>query len=165
MPSVLPYILRFVAVLLLQVLLFNNLDFMGYLSPYIYLIFFLRLPVSFKTSYSMLLGFLMGLLVDIFSNTMGVHTFACVLVCFVRNGWIGMLFSTLNAQQDEVSAVRVGWLDYFKYVVGLVLLHHTVLYMLEAFTFFAFGYTLLRIVLNTVCTTGFVLCYEFLRSK
>jgi hypothetical protein len=49
--------------------------------------------------------------------------------------------------------------------VGLVLLHHTVLYMLEAFTFFAFGYTLLRIVLNTVCTTGFVLCYEFLRSK
>ena len=130
MPSVLPYILRFVAVLLLQVLLFNNLDFMGYLSPYIYLIFFLRLPVSFKTSDSMLLGFLMGLLVDIFANTMGVHTFACVLVCFVRNGWIGMLFSTLNAQQDEVSAVRVGWLDYFKYVVGLVLLQHTVLLLL-----------------------------------
>lgn len=113
----------------------------------------------------MLLGFLMGLIVDIFSNTMGVHTFACVLVCFVRNSWISLLFSTLNAQQDEVSAIRVGWLDYVKYIVGLVLLHHTVLYMLEAFTFFAFGYTLLRIVLNTVCTTGFVLCYEYLRSK
>lgn len=165
MPSVLPYILRFVAVLLLQVLLFNNLDFMGYISPYIYLLFFFRLPVSFKTSYSMLLGFLMGLIVDIFSNTMGVHTFACVLVCFVRNSWISLLFSTLNAQQDEVSAIRVGWLDYVKYIVGLVLLHHSVLYMLEAFTFFAFGYTLLRIVLNTVCTSGFVLCYEYLRSN
>lgn len=113
----------------------------------------------------MLLGFFMGLVVDIFSNTMGVHTFACVLLCFVRNNWISLLFSSLNAQQDELTLLRVGWLDYTKYIVGLVLLHHTAIYMLEVFSFYAFGYTLLRIVINTVFTSFLILCYEFFRSR
>lgn len=166
MQYVLPYIARFVTLVLLQVLLFNNMNFMGYASPYIYLLFFLHLPISFKTTYSMLLGFLMGLLVDIFANTMGVHTFACVLLCFVRNQWIALLFSSLNAQQDDtLTPLRVGWLNYLKYVLGLVLLHHLFIYMLEAFTFYAFGYTLIRIVINTIFTTSLIFCYEYLRSK
>ncbi len=165
MPQVLPYLLRFVLLLFLQVLLFNNLNFLGYVSPYIYLIFFLALPFAFKTSYSMLLGFLMGLVIDIFSNTMGVHTFACVLLCYVRKTWIGLLVNTTNLQQDSLSVSRLGWLDYTKYILGLILLHHTALYMLEAFGFYAFGYTLLRIIVNTIFTTLFILCYEYIRSK
>lgn len=165
MRHVLPYIARFVILLFLQVLLFNNIDFLGYVSPYIYLIFFLGLPFSFKTSYSMLLGFLMGLIIDIFSNTMGVHTFACVLLCYVRKSWMGLLFTNLNGQQESLTPQRVGWLDYTKYIVGLILLHHTTIYMLEAFTFFAFGYTLLRIVLNTFFTTLLILCYEYIQSR
>ena len=103
MRQILPHTIKFVLLLLLQVLLFNNINFLGYVNPYIYLIFFLSLPVSFKTSQSMLLGFLMGFIIDIFANTMGVHTFACVLLCFVRNAWIGLLFSSLNAMQDELT--------------------------------------------------------------
>lgn len=165
MREVLPYILRFVTLLLLQVLLFNNIDFLGYVNPYIYLIFFLDLPISYKTSKSMLLGFLMGFIVDIFANTMGVHTFACVLLCFVRNAWIRMLFSSLNVQQDKLTLQRVGWIDYIKYIFVLILLHHTALYMLEAFSFYAFGVVFLRIVINTVSTMLLILCYEFIRSR
>lgn len=159
------YSLKFIVVLLLQVLLFNNIDYLGYISPYIYLIFFLDLPVDFKTSYSMLLGFLMGFIIDIFANTMGVHTFACVLVCFMRNSWIDLLFSSLNAQQNDLSLARVGWLDYFKYLTGLVLVHHTALFMLEAFSFQSFGYTFLRIVANSAVSMLLILFYEYYRSK
>ncbi|MBQ2025152.1 MAG: hypothetical protein II215_01600 [Paludibacteraceae bacterium] len=159
------YALKFVTVLLLQVLLFNNIDYFGFISPYIYLLFFLDLPVNFKTAYAMLSGFLMGFWVDVFGNTMGVHTAACVLLCFVRNTWISMLFSSLNAQQTELTLARVGWIDYLKYIGGLVLLHHTALFLLESLSFVAFGYTLLRIVSNTVVTVSLILFYEYFRSK
>lgn len=165
MRHVLPYIVRFIVLLFLQVLLFNNIDFLGYVNPYIYLIFFLDLPISFKTSYSMLLGFVMGLIIDIFANTMGVHTFACVLLCFVRKSWINLLFTSFNTQQDSLNPVRVGWPSYLKYTVGLIALHHLTIYMLEAFSFYAFGYTFLRIIINTIFTTSFILFYEFLRNR
>ncbi|MBR2618317.1 MAG: rod shape-determining protein MreD [Paludibacteraceae bacterium] len=161
----LKYSVKFVCVLLLQVLLFNNIDFLGYISPYIYLIFFFDLPVNFKTPYSMLLGFLMGFLVDIFGNTMGVHTFACVLFCFLRNAWIDLLFSALNTQQNELTPIRVGWIGYVKYVTGLVFVHHAALFLLEAFSFDAFAYTLIRILANTVVSILLILFYEYFRSK
>lgn len=157
--------LKFVTVLLLQVLLFNNIDYFGFISPYIYVLFFLDLPVNYKTAYAMLLGFLMGFLVDVFGNTMGVHTFACVLLCFVRNTWINLLFSSLNAQQTELTLARVGWIDYLKYIGGLILLHHTTLFLLETLSFVAFWHTLLRILANTVVTVLLVLFYEYFRSK
>lgn len=163
--SFLLYTLKFVVVLLLQVLLFNNIDYFGFISPYIYLLFFLDLPVNFKTSQAMLLGFLMGFLVDVFGNTMGVHTFACVLLCFVRNTWINLLFSSLNAQQTELTLARIGWWDYFKYAAGLVLLHHTALFLLESLSLVALGYTFLRIFANTAITLLLVLFYEYFRSK
>ena len=157
--------LKFVLLLLLQVLLFNNIHWGGYISPYIYLVFFLDLPVNYKTSYAMLLGFLMGFVVDIFSNTMGVHTAACVLLCFVRTSWIQMLFSSLNTQQNQLTLSRVGWIDYLKYIGGLVLLHHTTLFMLESLSIEALGYTFLRILLNTLLTILLILFYGYLRSK
>lgn len=113
----------------------------------------------------MLLGFLMGFIIDIFANTMGVHTFACVLLCYVRNAWIRMLFSSLNVQQDKLTLQRVGWIDYIKYTFVLILLHHTALYTLEAFSFYAYGIVFLRIVINTVSTLFLILCYEFIRSR
>lgn len=159
------FALKFIAVLLLQVLLFNNIDFLGYISPYIYLIFFFDLPLNFKTSHLMWLGAAMGLVIDIFSNTIGVHFFASVLLCFVRNAWIGLTFPALNAAQNELTLGRVGVLAYLKYIVGLVLLHHTALFLLESFSLMAFGYTFIRILLNTVATVLLVLCYEYFRGK
>lgn len=158
-------VLKFVVLLLLQVLLFNNMDFGGYISPYIYLIFFLDLPVNYKTAYAMLLGFLMGFCVDVFSNTMGVHTAACVLLCFVRSSWIHLLFSSLNAQQNQLTLSRVGWMDYLKYVGGLVLLHHSTLFLLESLSVEALGYTFVRIFLNTITSVSLILFYEYFRSK
>ena len=113
----------------------------------------------------MWLGFAMGLIIDIISNTMGVHTFSSVLLCFARNAWIALTFPAINAAQNELTLGRVGILAYLKYVVGLVLLHHIALFLLENFTFIAFGYTLVRILLNTVVTVLLVLCYEYFRGK
>ena len=101
--SSIKYIFQFIVVVLLQVLLFNNMDYFYLVSPYIYIIFLLDLPLNVKTPSLMLIAFLLGLTVDYFSNTMGLHTSACVLIGFLRNGYLKVLFSQLEFKFQQPS--------------------------------------------------------------
>ena len=80
----------FVAFVLIQVLILNNIHFMRIATPFLYLYIILKLPVGESRSGQLFLAFLAGLLVDIFSNTPGMHAFACTLAGFCREGLIQM---------------------------------------------------------------------------
>lgn len=86
MNSFLRYTGAFVLLVALQLLIFNNIEFSGYVNPYVYVMFILILPVSIPSWILLLLGFLTGFVIDVFSGTMGVHTFATVLAGFVAHG-------------------------------------------------------------------------------
>ena len=126
------YIIQFIVVVLLQVLLFNNMDYFYLVSPYIYIIFLLDLPLNVKTPSLMLIAFLLGLTVDYFSNTMGLHTSACVLIGFLRNGYLKVLFSQLEFKFQQPSIIQFGLTEYLKYAVGMVGLHHIALFYQSA---------------------------------
>ena len=81
-------IISFILLVLVQVLALNNIQFLGYINPYIYILFILSLPVRLPQWITLLLGFVLGLTIDTFSNTMGTHAFATVLIAFLRNGII-----------------------------------------------------------------------------
>ena len=73
-------IARFILVILIQVFVLNNIRFSGFINPYIYILFILMLPVRFPRWLSLILGFITGMIIDSFTNTPGVHTFATVLI-------------------------------------------------------------------------------------
>ena len=80
----------FVVFVLIQVLILNNIHFMRIATPFLYLYIILKLPVGESRSEQLFLAFLAGLLVDVFSNTPGMHAFACTLAGFWREGLIQM---------------------------------------------------------------------------
>lgn len=159
------YIIQFIVVVLLQVLLFNNMDYFYLVSPYIYIVFLLDLPLNVKTPSLMLIAFLLGLTVDFFSNTIGLHTFACTLIGFVRKGYLKVLFSQLEFKFQEPSIGQFEIGGYLKYAVGMVSLHHIALFMMEALSFTNFGFLLLRIIINIALSLLLIMCYEFCRKK
>ena len=77
-------IIRFLFLVFIQVLVFNNIQVSGLINPYIYVIFILLLP--FETPKWAILGlaFLLGISVDLFTNTPGMHSTATVLMAFLR---------------------------------------------------------------------------------
>ena len=79
MPVVLKNIFRFIILVLVQVLVLNNIQFLGYINPYIYILFILSLPVRTPRWASLLLAFVLGLTIDIFANTPGMHASAAEL--------------------------------------------------------------------------------------
>lgn len=163
--SSIKYIIQFVVVVLLQVLLFNNMDYFYLLSPYIYIIFILDLPYILKTNQLTLIGFSLGLVIDILSNTMGLHTFACTLIGFARNSFLKLLFPYLEFKSQEPSIAQLGKSGYAKYALGMISLHHIALFMMESLSFSGLEFLMLRVAINIAFTLLLIFCFELYRTK
>lgn len=165
MPIVLQNILRFVVLVLLQVLVMNNIQFLGYINPYIYILFILSLPVLTPRWFVLLLAFGLGLTIDAFSNTMGMHAFATVLIAFLRNGIIKLFTSIEEGSNPTPSFYTFGVSHYIKYVVIMVLTHHTTLFMLEAFSITHFWIIAAKILLSSIVTIILLFGFQSLKTK
>ena len=75
---------RFLALLLLQGLVLNNIELSDYINPFLYVLFILSLPLNASKYLVLILSFVMGISIDIFSSTLGMHTAASVFMGFLR---------------------------------------------------------------------------------
>ena len=165
MPTVLQNIFSFVILVLFQVLVLNNIQFLGYINPYLYILFILSLPVSTHRWFSLVLAFALGLSIDAFSNTMGMHAFATVLVAFLRNGIIKLFISIEEGNNPTPSFYTFGVGAYIKYMVMMVMIHHTTLFFLEAFSFAHFWILSTKIILSSLVTILLILGFQSLKTK
>jgi len=160
------YILTFVILVLVQVLLMNNIQLGGYLNPYIYVLFLLSLPFETPKWGLLVLGFLLGLTIDLFSHTVGMHTSACVFMAFMRPMVLGTLEPRDGYEPDTYPSVRdygLNW--YFKYSSILILAHHLFLFYIEMFKLDNFFHTLSRALLSGLLSLIFILIIKVFIKK
>jgi rod shape-determining protein MreD len=162
--SVIRFGLIFILLMLLQVLLFNNIQFSGYVNPYVYIMFILLLPFEIPSWLLLLLSFSIGLIMDFFSGTPGMHTSATVLSGFVRP-FILRLISPRDGYEagSSPSLVTYGFTWFMSYTLLIVLVHHTALFYIEVFRFADFFRTMLRVLLSSLFSITFILLFEFYR--
>ena len=142
-------ILRFVSLLVMQVLVFDNIRMGNYIHPYIYVLFVMLLPFDTPRWSLLINGFLIGMAVDIFSGTPGLNAAATVFMAFVRPFIIGITTrkSDIEGKKDpSVSEMGLEW--FLVYGILLLLLHNLVLFWLEAFSIKLFGVILLETLLS-----------------
>lgn len=151
------YLFNFIILVLVQVLLLNNLQFSGFVNPYLYVLFIITLPFSTPKWLLLALGFTTGIIIDIFMNTLGLHAAATVFMAFVRP-FILSSFSPRDGYEVGTNPVPAdygfGW--FFKYSVLMVAIHHLFLFFVEAFNFENFLSTLWRSVLSTIASVIFI---------
>ena len=161
--NILKYSLIFVVAVGLQVLIFNNILIFNMISPFFYIIFILLLPFETNRSLMLLMAFLLGLSVDAFNNTLGVHAAAAVLVAQLRPGILNIISSREileSASEPRVSNMGFQW--FTEYTAILVIIHHLFLFIIEAFAFNGFGFTLLRAMLSSILTIILIVLSQFL---
>jgi rod shape-determining protein MreD len=162
--SILRFGLIFILLVLLQVLLFNNIQFSGYVNPYVYILFILLLPIDVPSWLLLILSFVTGLIIDFFSGSPGMHTSATVLAGFVRP-YILRIVSPRDGYESgsDPSMLNYGFRWFFFYALLVVLVHHTALFYLEVFRFAEFFRTMLRVLLSSIFSMTFILLIEFYR--
>ena len=156
-------IIRFFALLLIQVLFMNKINFYGFLNPYIYVLFILLLPFETPGWFLLLLSFATGLTVDIFSGTLGLHAASAVFVGFARPliiKFVGEKPEYDITTQPKLEQMGFKW--FIAYALLMVFAHHFFLNMLDVFSFDEFWQTLLRIVVSTLFTFLFILLFEYI---
>jgi rod shape-determining protein MreD len=162
-------ILRFGAIIiiliLLQILLFNNIQFSGYVNPYVYIMIILLLPAVTPPWLLLIVAFITGLIIDLFSGSPGMHTSATLLAGFSRP-YVLRVISPRDGYESgsdlSMRAYGVRW--FFIYTATIVLIHHTALFYFEVFRLADFFRTFLRIILSSAFTVGFILLIERYRK-
>lgn len=144
-------IFRFILLLAVQIVIFNNMNFLGYISPYPYILFIILYPVNGNKSGLLVTSFFLGLIMDMFSNSGGIHTAACVILAYYRPYLFKFSFG-LSYEYQTVKLNDVVTPERFSFILLSVLIHHFVLFVLEAFKISFFWDILIRTILSTIFT-------------
>lgn len=153
----------FVCLVLVQVLIFNKICWFGLATPFVYIYFLLALDQDVSRCHLLLLGFALGLCIDVFSNMWGINAASCVLLAFSRPWLLRMFTSHEEYESFEPSMAVMGKWAFVCYVLCAVFLHHTMLFLLESFSFVHIGYLLLRILCSLLFTSLFIIFLDLIR--
>ncbi|WP_298532973.1 rod shape-determining protein MreD [uncultured Algibacter sp.] len=125
---------RFITLVICQVLILNHINFMGYINPYIYILFIALFPIKNSRITLIVLSFLIGLTIDLFLDTGGIHAGASVFIAYARPVILKTSFGTIYEHQS----IKFNTVDFgskLTYFALLTVVHHLVLFSLEIFSF------------------------------
>lgn len=142
---------RFILLLAAQIVIFNNMNFLGYIIPLPYILFIILYPVNGNRSGLLLASFLLGLTMDFFSNSGGIHATACLILAYVRPTIFKFSFG-ISYEYQTIKLNDVLTPERFSFILMSVVIHHVTLFILEAFQISFFWDILLRTVLSTAFT-------------
>ena len=156
---------RYILVMMLQVLLFDQLQLWGACHPYIYVLCLLMMPITLPHSADMIIGAAAGLVMDIFCNSIGIHMASCTLVMFIRRYLIGVIINDKDRLNEQISLHSIGMEALIKYVVILVPIHHLTVFALAAWSWQHMGFVLIETAVSSLITILIIIGFNALRYK
>jgi cell shape-determining protein MreD len=154
---------RFIILILLQVFVFNYVQWFDFLNPFVYLLFLILLPLEIPKTFQYLIAFVTGFIVDAFFSTYGIHAFACVLMMFLRPNIILILngLKPLDSGVKPVPGIKdFNWILVYTFL--LVFVHQITVTTLETFQWEQWWRILWTSVANTCFTTFIIICIEYI---
>lgn len=148
-------IARFLLLLAAQILVLNNINLAGYFNPFPYVLFIILYPVNGNKAGLLMASFLLGITMDLFLNSGGVHAAACVTLAYLRPTFFKFSFG-LSYEYQTVKLNEKLTPERFSFILISVITHHFILFILETFQFSFFLDMLFKTLLNTVFTI--ILC-------
>ena len=159
-------IIRFIILVLVQVLIIKNIELGRFINPFLYVLFIIVLPFETPRWLLLISAFFLGISIDLFYDTSGMHAAATVFMAYFRPG-ILKLFSPRDGYeigtQPTVQYLGVPW--FLSYASILIVLHHFVLFFIEIFRFSEFFSTFFRVIISALVTLLFIVVTQYLFNR
>lgn len=164
--KILQNVFRFLFLVLLQVLVLNHIQWSGFVNPYVYVLFVLMLPYETPKWAVLISAFIIGITIDMFGNTSGMHAAATVMVAFARPRILKLVAPRDGYETEaKLTPLAMGFKWFITYVSVSVLLHHLVYFYVEAFRFSEFFFTFFKAILNSIITILLIILGQYIFSK
>lgn len=150
---------------LIQVLIFNNINLFGYTNPLIYIVFVFYFPLKKEKGLFLIFSFLLGLFIDFFSNSGGIHAAATLFIAFIR---LPLLTSILNKKDFDYHLFNIrgiSFLKAFTFIAIQVLIHHFIVFSLDYFSFNDFGIIISKTLTTSLLSVVLILIGIILFTK
>lgn len=145
-------IILFISLVLLQIVVLNNINFLGYINPFLYILFIFYYPIKKTDNTLILLSFFLGLCIDFFSNTGGINAAATLFIAYIR---IPILKIVIGKREIDYNTINLNKLPFFRtysYISILTIIHHFSVFGLEYFKWDNFGIIILKTFLTSIFT-------------
>lgn len=134
--DILSYTLLFIALLLVQVLICDHIALFNVAVPFVFIYFIIRLPLDINQNILFTLSFLIGFLVDLFSDTLGVNSLASLILAVTKRP---VLYSYVQRDDRTKSIIpsitSLGLATYVKYLLSLTAIYCLLVFSIEYFSF------------------------------
>lgn len=162
--NIVTQVFRFIILLSIQILIMNNIHLFGYSSPYTYILFIIGFPLNSNKNLLIILGFLLGLCMDIYSNTGGIHAGACVLIAYLRPSLLKFSFG-ISFEHNNIKLVQAEFKQQMVYLSSMIFIHHLTLFALENFSIKLFLQTLESTVVTSILSGVLIYCIIIIFSR
>jgi len=159
------YIFFSFIIITLQLIMFNNVNFLGFINPWIYIFLIIIIPASIKENYLIIISFLMGLLLDSLFSTSGINTISLISVAWLRNYLLKKIFSGKNYDKKKfISIKNNGFNLYLKYVTTIVFIHHGILILVDYVNFIKISEIMMKTILSSIVSIVIIMCFSFVNT-
>ena len=163
--TTLQFLLLGFILVLAQVVVFNHICLFNVAVPMVFFYLIIRLPITLSINWVLTIGFFLGLIVDIFSDTFGMNALACTIEAMLRRPILRLYVPREeDLTRPEPSMYSLGTSAYLKYLLTMTLLYCTLIFLIEAFTFFNPIQLGLRIVTSTMLSMVLMLGIDSLMT-
>lgn len=159
------FFFKVLLILAFQVLVLNNIQLLGYLNPYFYVWLVLYAPSNQKQTTLLVTSFLLGLMVDVFENSGGLHASATLTLAFVRPVLMRLISTKGEMEVEKLNLIDLGFYKFATFTIIGLLVHHGVLFLLESFRFTELFAILLRTVFSVAFSFVLLLFFQMLFGK
>lgn len=164
--EILKYLLLFVMLVVVQVVVFNHLCLFNVAVPLVFIYFIIKLPVNLPVNWAMTVSFMLGLMVDIFSNTQGMNALGCTILAALRMPMLRLYFPREEDMTNPEPSLRtLGPGVYMKYLITVVAVYCAMFFLIEAFTFYNWWLMMSRIAASSLLTFIILLAFDSLTAK
>jgi hypothetical protein len=155
-----------VFLIMAQVMILKDLELfqVAFCLPYVMLI--LLLPFNFNRVAALIVGFSMGLFIDMFYDTPGIHAAACVLISFIRPFWLDTTLSGASSDTNIKLGLKSLGLQWFlTFAMPLTFVHHFALFFIEAGGFGLFWLTIQKVFYSTLYSFICMMIFQYIFSS
>lgn len=164
--TALQFVILYVLMVLTQVIVFNHICLFGSAVPLVFIYVIIKLPVTLGVNWVLTISFLLGLTIDIFSDTQGMNSLACTILGLLRKPVLHLYFP----REDEMSTPQpsfrsLGVAVYLKYIFSISLIYCTLFFLIETFSFFNPLRLFIKIASSTLLTFIIIIAIDSLTSR
>ena len=135
--NTLKFFFLILVLILVQVVGLNHFCLYGLAMAFAYIYVILHLPLDLNQNWVLTIGFFIGLIIDIFSDTIGICALSCTIISALRKPVLRLY---LLREEDLIdpcpSMASLGFSIFAKYAFAMSLIYCTCVYVIESFSFF-----------------------------